>query len=73
MFGMGTVLVFLSILIVVTQAMSAIILRIDVTDVAGQSGRTPVVSPTLTSQNIDRDPRTRAIVQSAIDLYRANH
>jgi oxaloacetate decarboxylase (Na+ extruding) subunit gamma len=77
LFGMGTVLVFLSLLILVTQGMSAILLRFEEHSVAQDSNSgARYVQPQITQQqgqpNLP-DVRTHAIIQAAIDQYRARH
>lgn len=68
MFGMGTVFVFLTLLVVATVIMSRIILAFDVATV--DQGAEQVGSEQYTP---DRDRRLVAVIIAAVQRYRAEH
>lgn len=64
-YGMGTVFVFLTLLVFATLLMSTIIRRLTPKDPTG----TDTPRPT-TSSHASLDPKVRAAIQQAIQLYR---
>jgi oxaloacetate decarboxylase gamma subunit len=69
LFGMGTVMVFLTLLIVVTQCMSAIILRFE----ASSSGA-EILNPDSIAREINGnmdEQKLRAVIAAAIKQYRS--
>lgn len=68
MFGMGTVFVFLTLLVVATVIMSRIILAFDVATV--DQGAEQVGSA---QHSLDRDRRLVAVITAAVQRYRAEH
>ena len=69
LFGMGTVIVFLTLLIFVTQCMSAIVLRFE-TSSSGEE----IPSTDFLGRNSDQsmeEPQLRAVIAAAIKQYRS--
>lgn len=68
LFGMGTVFVFLTLLVLCTSAMSQIIVRF----LPEQNAAVPAAKPRVPDLPArDIDPRTLSILQAAIDQHRA--
>ncbi len=68
LFGMGTVFVFLTVLVVATMAMSAIINRYAPDPVSASTSRTS--GPSAGSDNDAPDPAVMAAIAAAVHRYR---
>jgi oxaloacetate decarboxylase gamma subunit len=69
LFGMGTVIVFLTLLILVTQCMSAIVLRFEASSFRGESLNTDSTAREI-HREID-EPKLRSVIAAAIKEYRS--
>ncbi len=73
LFGMGTVFFFLTLLVIVTSAMSQLVLRYAPAPVV-QERRSPVVSsPEAIPTTIADDTQLVAVISAAIQQYRSRH
>ncbi|MGK0500408.1 MAG: oxaloacetate decarboxylase gamma subunit [Oceanicoccus sp.] len=68
LYGMGTVFVFLAVLVVATTAMSALIARFAKPEPAIVGNARPIAAP-----NNANEPQLVAVITAAIHKYRSRH
>jgi oxaloacetate decarboxylase gamma subunit len=69
-YGMGTVFVFLTVLVIATTIMSSLLQRFVVAKPPVQPGQNVPPSPTATAEN---DGQLVAVISAAIQKHRARH
>lgn len=70
LYGMGTVFVFLTILVFATGLMSKIVNRLAPADSIGEADKQSPNASALAGQNTTVSPKVRAAIEKAIALHR---
>ncbi|MBV1915033.1 MAG: OadG family protein [Pseudomonadales bacterium] len=71
LFGMGTVITFLTILVLMTKVMSALLLRFGLADVELPGAGLQPIAPS--NSNSQQDEEVVAVITAAIQQFRSRH